>query len=132
MVKRVDLQYSRKYSASGNGVDERTGLAHCPSHHAGQGPKEDFAHLRARQALLRKEKRFYPRPLDRVAFEGVTADLLVLGKHDPAPLTGSGEPVNIGRVFREMIVVDFYARVCITQCLCDYPLAKAAINEEND
>jgi hypothetical protein len=31
-----------------------------------------------------------------------------------------------------MIVVDFYARVRIAQCLCDYPLAEAAVNEEND
>jgi hypothetical protein len=58
--------------------------------------------------------------------------LFVLGKHNPASLTGSSEPINVGRVFRKMIVVDFYARVRITQRLCDYTLSKAAVNEEDD
>lgn len=82
--------------------------------------------------MLRKEKRLYSRPLDGVAFERVAMDLLILGKHDPAALTGCGEPVNVGRVFREMVVVDFYAGTRVPQGLRDHALAKAAVNEKDN
>ncbi|HEX9686688.1 MAG TPA: hypothetical protein VGA25_12655 [Burkholderiales bacterium] len=82
--------------------------------------------------MLRKKKCFHSRALDRVTFEGVTADLFVLGKDNPAAFPGPGDPFNVGSALRKMIIVDLYARVRITQCLRDHPLAKAAVNEKDN
>ncbi len=82
--------------------------------------------------MLSQEESFHSRVLECRALKRIAANSLILGKHDPAALSDCRKPINVSRVLREVIIMDFYACTHIAQCLRDHTLAEAAVDEEDE
>ena len=65
------------------------------------------------------------------ALKRISANLLVLRKHNPVVLPGRGQPFNIGGVLREVIVMHLDNRTRVSESLCNDALAEAAVYKED-
>ncbi|XXY78765.1 hypothetical protein WMF11_44875 [Sorangium sp. So ce295] len=86
----------------------------------------DLRHRRRRQVAAAEHDARDVRADQREAFERVHTDVLVLGQDDPATAADLDEPLGIGRVLREVIVVGVDVELRRSQRFDDEPSAERA------
>ena len=80
--------------------------------------------------MCRQNERANFAPTKRLLLGNSIADAFVPGDHDPFIFAGGSQPLGVGRVLREMVVVDKNVEAGCPKNRCDLVPAKLPVEKE--
>ena len=127
----VRLKQLGENTASRNSKQERASTDRGAPHHARQAACEQCGVFGAARPSRSDKEAAYLRRFVRREFQPIATDVLVLGDYHSAPLTHLREPLDVGAVLREVVVMGLDLRAGSAQGFRHYETAELPVNEKS-